>query len=1186
MSKLNFKRVFILLFFAFQSNLSFSQVTLVPFGSNWNYWAKDQATPPTTGWQTNPTLNLTGWGTGPARLGFGMDGEVTCIPAGTTCTFPSCTPGNACAKFITTYFRTTLNITDENMFSGFTVNIKRDDGAIVYINGTEVFRTNMPADPITYSTLASSNVDAPQETQIYSTSLLTLPVLKTGANVIAVEVHQSNTGSSDLGFDLELTAQTSNQVSILTYGSVWKYQAGPESAAPVGTGWTLAAFDDSPWPQGAARLGYGDDGEVTCIPAGASGCDANPCIPGGVCTKYTTTYFRKKFNITNLNNYSDFIINLVRDDGAVVYVNGTEVFRSNMPGGPVTYNTFASAVVNEGAEEAQQFSNPVPKNIFVEGENIVAVELHQVNAVSSDLGFNLEIVATNNVLNFGDTWKYFANTAANSPGAAFSSPTFNDASWLSGIAKLGYGDDGEVTCVPSGTTCTDPCIPGITCAKYTTTYFRKKITINNLATFSGFTLNIKRDDGAVVYVNGVEVFRTNMPAGAITYSTYAPALITEGAEEEIVITSPTIASSFFVSGENTIAVEIHQNNDFSSDIGFDLQIIGIPSVAANEVIYLLSGAIQSTSAKVNAKVSATSSLIRLAVSTSPTLTSPMYGPYATADAANNFVAPLIINGLTASTKYYYAVESNGILDMSADDIGSFTTAGTIAFNFSFNVGGCGLTGNHPVYTKMASNNPLFNIITGDFHYGNPNSATDINVHRVPYENFILSQTPSRNLLLNYPLAYVWDDHDYSGNDTDSTAAGKSNARLAYREYIPHYPLGAGAVADRPIYQAFTIGRVHFILSDLRSARRTPTMMGDVQKQWFKDQCIFARDNNKIIAWVTSVSWGGNQGDNWGGFTAERQELADFFRTNLITNMFIMSGDAHMSAIDNGNNHDFGSVANTNKYPVLAAAALNQGGSAKGGTYSEAGITIPPNGPNNTYLNPNSTFGQYAQVNVTDNGGTQICIEFKTYRVTNNAADPQSELVSYSFCRNMFAVVPVKMNGFIVQKSSDKKGTLLNWKSENETDCKKYVIERSSDGISFVAIGEVSCKGGSNGSSYGFIDRSVMNGRNFYRVHALDQNNFSTFTEIKSVTFENGAILNIFPNPVRDKLSLTISNVLKAGSTRYVILNAEMRELNSGLLKLVPGSNKHQVSVLGLSRGLYVIRLSGSGVDNNEKFIVE
>jgi hypothetical protein len=817
---------------------------LIDSGSVWKYWANTEPNAPTVNWKGGGSFDDSGWPSGPAKLGYGGDGEITPINAGCG-TLGN--PGSCSPKYITTYFRKSFSLASKDAYSGFIIRLLRDDGAVVYVNGVEVWRSNMPTGTISYSTLAPNPaVGGNDEKTFFVSPVIPITSFQTGNNIIAVELHQNAANSSDLGFNLQLEGQLASGNALLPLGSVWKYWANTEANAPATTWTGSGAFDDSGWPSGPGRLGYGDDGEVTAVPVG---CGTLP-NPGNCTPKFTTTYFRRNIAITNPSQYQALYFRMTRDDGAVVYVNGVEVWRTAMPSGTVFYSTFALSdplSESDGPNESALFFSPaLAPSVFANGNNTISVEVHQVNAASSDLGFDLELVAVplapQTLLPLGSNWKYWANTEANAP-VNWAATAFNDGAWPSGVAKLGFGGDGEVTPIPAG--CGTLGSPGNCTPKFNTIYFRTTVNIANVSSFAGFAFDLIRDDGAVVYVNGVEAWRSNMPAGAIAYSTFASSLV-DGANENALLSSPLIPTSLFQNGTNVIAVEVHQINAISSDLGMDLRLRGLYSIPPNEVIYMWSGAITGNSAKVNAKLTSASTQARLVVSTSTDLSSPLYGSFVPVEASKNFMASLPISGLVANTKYYYAVEADGVVDNSADDVGSFKTSNTGAFSFRFTVGGCGLSSNHPVYTKMGEKNPLLFIANGDFHYANPNSGTDINVHRQPYETNMLSQAASRNFFKNTALAYIWDDHDFSGNDTDSTAAGKTNARLAYQEYIPHYPLARGS-GDVPIYQSFTIGRIHFIMTDLRSTRRQGSVIWDAtQKQWFKDECLFAKANNHCL----------------------------------------------------------------------------------------------------------------------------------------------------------------------------------------------------------------------------------------------------------------------------------------------------------------------------------------------------
>src|SRR6185312_3578255 len=141
-------------------------------------------------------------------------------------------------------------------------------------------------------------------------------------------------------------------------GAVWKYL---DNGSDQGTAWYGTNFNDSTWASGAARLGYGGDGEVTTVSYGP---DPN--------NTYITTYFRRSFVVTNAAAFAALTLNLLRDDGAVVYLNGTEVRRDNMPAGVPTYTTLATTLV-AGTDEQTYFSSLISGSYLVTGTNQLAV---------------------------------------------------------------------------------------------------------------------------------------------------------------------------------------------------------------------------------------------------------------------------------------------------------------------------------------------------------------------------------------------------------------------------------------------------------------------------------------------------------------------------------------------------------------------------------------------------------------------------------------------------------------------------------------------------------------------------------------------------------------------------------------------------------------------------------------------
>jgi len=163
---------------------------------------------------------------------------------------------------------------------------------------------------------------------------------------------------------------------LVAAGSTWRYLA---NGSNQGTAWRASGFNDSGWAQGAAELGYGDGDEATVVPFGPNASQ-----------KYVTTYFRRQLTV-NPATLGTVTLQLKRDDGAVVYLNGTEIVRSSMPGGTVSSSTLA---VDAGGTENQWFSFTIPSSAFVNGSNTLAVEVHQSGPTSSDISFDLALTAT------------------------------------------------------------------------------------------------------------------------------------------------------------------------------------------------------------------------------------------------------------------------------------------------------------------------------------------------------------------------------------------------------------------------------------------------------------------------------------------------------------------------------------------------------------------------------------------------------------------------------------------------------------------------------------------------------------------------------------------------------------------------------------------------------------------------
>ncbi|MGQ8338331.1 lamin tail domain-containing protein [Sunxiuqinia sp. A32] len=172
----------------------------------------------------------------------------------------------------------------------------------------------------------------------------------------------------------------------------WKYN---DEGVDLGANWIQQEYDDSSWSEGMAELGYGDGDENTVV-----------SYTGDADHKNITTYFRKEFSVENADDYSNLTIWLRFDDGAVVYLNGEETVRANMPGGIIEAGTMASATLS-GARETEFSAFSVDASRLVDGTNVVAVEVHQGYPSSSDISFDLSLSATkvnDAIISYGNTY--------------------------------------------------------------------------------------------------------------------------------------------------------------------------------------------------------------------------------------------------------------------------------------------------------------------------------------------------------------------------------------------------------------------------------------------------------------------------------------------------------------------------------------------------------------------------------------------------------------------------------------------------------------------------------------------------------------------------------------------------------------------------------------------------------------
>lgn len=185
----------------------------------------------------------------------------------------------------------------------------------------------------------------------------------------------------------------STKMNLIPQSSFWRYSDA--SSTPTGL-WASADYNDATWKLGTAQFGYGDGDEKTVISYGPNSQ-----------SKYITSYYRRVFQINDLAAVKELTLKLMRDDGAVVYLNGNEILRSNLSTGTISFSTPASTAVS-GTDESTFFEFTIDKTFLLTGTNILAVEIHQSDGTSSDISFDLSLDA---VLNQQSTNENVVGTA-------------------------------------------------------------------------------------------------------------------------------------------------------------------------------------------------------------------------------------------------------------------------------------------------------------------------------------------------------------------------------------------------------------------------------------------------------------------------------------------------------------------------------------------------------------------------------------------------------------------------------------------------------------------------------------------------------------------------------------------------------------------------------------------------------
>ena len=428
-------------------------------------------------------------------------------------------------------------------------------------------------------------------------------------------------------------------------------------------------------------------------------------------------------------------------------------------------------------------------------------------------------------------------------------------------------------------------------------------------------------------------------------------------------------------------------------------------------------------AKLSNEVKEGKNYIQVFYHTSPDLSPTKRINKVRATSLSDRIASFNLQGLVEDTIYHYVIIADGRRYPEEGTLQFKTVKVSQPYNFAIACSACAGGTIGQFASSGVSNSKVFDVISqykylaknqqesnlalfihmGDLHYRNDLpfiglKENYLDDYRHNYD-LVLAQSRQRNLYQNIPLAYVWDDHDYGTNDSDGSYNLKYIASEAYRERVPAYHLveELDILEDKgAVYQTFMIGRVRFVMTDSRfhqavlANSSNNTLLGQKQKEWLFAQLQLGKQQQQnqregLTIWVNSIPWIVERDsaiDSWNKFARERTEIADFIKENQINKLLMISGDAHMLALDDGAEGTANSYATGGggSFPIIHAGSLDSRGSFKGDFYNGEKYIVDSSVKSKNGAIPGKK--QWGLLDFVDNGDRiEVKVELKRMRDT-------------------------------------------------------------------------------------------------------------------------------------------------------------------------------------------------------------
>jgi uncharacterized repeat protein (TIGR01451 family) len=853
----------------------------------------------------------------------------------------------------------------------------------------------------------------------------------------------------------------------------------------------------------------------------------------------------------------------------------TQVFSQNLKGGTAIFGNTSMHIINSSAVNTTKMNET---GDAANGQGGIGFSQYG-NDNENMQQANIDAAAPAlNVFNNGATWSYY-NAANTNLGTAWRLLTGSlPAIWVSAPASFGYTGNGETTDVPGK-------------GNNITNYFLKTVNITNPALYSSFDFTHSYDDGVIVYVNGVEVRRSNMPTGTISFNTLASSNNSTNNQ------AFSIAASYFVAGNNVIAVEVHQRSATSNDFLFDMSLNATPAPSAvanatsanlilpagtNTIKFarlywggridnsVVTGATDTlrkvkirkgSSGVYSAALAPVSSVDQYALSSTETVYQSYVDikAYIQANGAGTYTVadipcspgPVSSGGHYAGWCIMIAYENTAVPLNSVRIYDGFAQVYSAGAPVTQLVTLTGL--NVPNNPLMLSDAVMSTMVwEGDANLaattGNP-AGDYIKINNIAVSNAINPVTNFWNGSISKNGAFVTTKSpnytNQMGIDIDELEVGTGYGILPNATTVN---IEFGTEADQYFPSVFSFN----------IKMKDPLLVLDKTVSDANNDGFI--QSNEILTYTLS-------GSNAGAASAFNTFVVDSLPTNVTyvaNSLKIVNAPgvpANTTQSDaTGDDFAFKALNGTRNYVKfflgLGATPAAGGEMVTGATYNLTfkvqGLPIPGSVINTARITANNQVGDV----FTDDGTAII----------SPAGGP----------------TPVKLGSF--SAALKNKDAVLYWTTESELNNDYFIIERSEDGIDFSSVGKVKGNGSTASTNhYSFVDNintaaSIV----YYRLKSVDFDGRSYNSKIIALRLKgtSNGNFNVFPNPFESNIKITLSSLTEV-SAQCRIISFDGKEVVNRKVVVQKGDNIIVLNDLNnIASGTYLLEIN----TGNEKYI--